>query len=545
MRDPHSQPALWSSLLPTLEQTGQLRDLLRSNSLPRDSSHLRSMVALLPAELTRYEEKIQRFPDPSRRLVPERKALQDYLAECRSVFSPIRRLPPEILVEIIVRCAPMPELYSSSQRSSSWQTTLERAAQLHLLLPSQVCHSWHETIFSNPSLWTSIEADFTQILSHKQGDQLTRLVGLSLERSGNCPLDIAFHATGAYGGMGIRLLTHNSRRWQTADIFINQEQFSYLSGARGNLPLLRRLCLGGTRLRRLNVFETAPQLKQVGFWQLQERLVLLPWGQLSEVMFREAALFENARALGDSLTILRGLSKDCRFLIFNLELHRLPLPLRGPQPVTSDVSDVRLQLADTNSAEHARETLGAVLGTLTLPNLRHFSLASSILPAPLFYPWQQFDAFAMRSSCRQNLQALLIHDMIITETELVQCLSGLPSLRHLFIQDLPAASTNGEIHILITTSLFRRLTWSSGPECLVPRLAVLDFASLFMFDTYVWLDFVASRLEPGRDDLGPFRMEASYFTVDPPDLNPFVATRLVEMTEDHELICWLSRTEEG
>ncbi|KAJ6493417.1 hypothetical protein C8R45DRAFT_1136627 [Mycena sanguinolenta] len=98
--------------------------------------------------------------------------------------------------------------------------------------------------------------------------------------------------------------------------------------------------------------------------------------------------------------------------------------------------------------------------------------------------------------------------MIITEVELVECLSDMTALVELFIQDVIGNSDYPE-NILINDTLLRRLSWRSDSSCLAPNLSIFSFASLFFFDDDALVPFVDSRARAvHRHNSGPFRMEA-------------------------------------
>ncbi|KAF8178871.1 hypothetical protein K438DRAFT_1457434, partial [Mycena galopus ATCC 62051] len=59
-----------------------------------------------PAELVRYDTEIKRLQTVLNGLVSDRAMLADYADGCQSLFTPVRRLPPELLVEIFEACAP-------------------------------------------------------------------------------------------------------------------------------------------------------------------------------------------------------------------------------------------------------------------------------------------------------------------------------------------------------------------------------------------------------------------------------------------------------
>ncbi|KAJ7146922.1 hypothetical protein C8R44DRAFT_552905, partial [Mycena epipterygia] len=63
-------------------------------------------IAESPDELARYDSEIQQLQDRLDGLRSERATLESYANGCRSVLSPVRRLPAELLVDIFDICAP-------------------------------------------------------------------------------------------------------------------------------------------------------------------------------------------------------------------------------------------------------------------------------------------------------------------------------------------------------------------------------------------------------------------------------------------------------
>ncbi|KAJ6537848.1 hypothetical protein B0H19DRAFT_913580, partial [Mycena capillaripes] len=57
-------------------------------------------------ELVRYDIEIERLQNELAEIISERDALAFCAEGCRSLFSPIRRLPTELLTEIFGMCAP-------------------------------------------------------------------------------------------------------------------------------------------------------------------------------------------------------------------------------------------------------------------------------------------------------------------------------------------------------------------------------------------------------------------------------------------------------
>ncbi|KAJ7123990.1 hypothetical protein C8R43DRAFT_958890 [Mycena crocata] len=464
------------------------------------------------------------------RLTSERAILNKYAARCRSLFAPIRRLPTEILAEIFALCSPRPERqYDSGRDSMDWAETLERVAQSHLLELSQVCSSWYNTVMGVPSLWSTIEADFTTLdyWYPEHHETFMRLLKLSVERSAGCPLTVSVHADASWAGPGLALLADHSNRWRSTDFFLRESMFEHLSSAKGDLPLLQRLHLGGMGLSRLSVFEIVPTLTRVAFGDLEEITSAIPWNQL------ESVSVNNGELTTDALGIMRPLSQRCSVSFRNLWFTHRALERPVFAPVHSDLRALNLAICDVRDPEHRRQTLGDIFASLTLPFLVDLCVQSSMasITLPMFWPSAQIAAFFLRSSCGVTLTRLYIYNMVITSDELVACLLLLPALTHLCVEDVPSWAPNTPDHILITDGLLRQLTGTSTTP-LIPNLTFFEFSSLLAFDDHVLLDFVLSRVEHGRDEDGPFTMSIVWHTRTPEEhqLDGVVTERLSELS---------------
>jgi hypothetical protein len=113
----------------------------------------------------------------------------------------------------------------------------------------------------------------------------------------------------------------------------------------------------------------------------------------------------------------------------------------------------------------------------------------------------------------------------------------MPALLDLFLYDVPAMAIDEEDHILVTDSLLRRLTWTSDPSCLTPYLSTLHLGSIFTFDHEVLLEFVASRVVPGRADDNPFGIELLNLQLGEPgpEIKESVLACLLELVDRGEL----------
>ncbi|KAJ7501083.1 hypothetical protein B0H11DRAFT_2375184 [Mycena galericulata] len=237
-----------SHLLPTSNQSAHLLQILRSNSVPPENSVFHAVMAAAPTQLALYDAEIarsRRSPAGDLQLIVEgRAALQVYVDGCHSIFSPIRRLPPEIMREIFLLCAPAyhdPVRWDWSGRSSKKQ--LERLAQKHLLLLAGVSSYWLRLIMGTPSLWREVEVDFNNNWTGRHMDILSAV----LERSGKTPLHLHVrHISCPLNRAGLELLALHSERWEEANLQMDLAAMHMISSVKGNIPLLRCLRVLGS-----------------------------------------------------------------------------------------------------------------------------------------------------------------------------------------------------------------------------------------------------------------------------------------------------------
>ncbi|KAJ7611969.1 hypothetical protein DFH06DRAFT_1243798 [Mycena polygramma] len=483
-----------SSLLPTPAQAAQLMALLRSNSLPSEPSHLEMIKTAGPVHLVQYDAEIARLNEVIRRVKSERSSLLRYIDRCHSVSSPIRRLPAEILAEIFAFCSPKPGSFYHPEKSIP-SDGAERLAQTHLLRLSQVCISWYRTVMGTPQLWATVHAVFgPNGVGSKRAVSLSR----SLALSAACPLDIHCVASPAHNVLGLQMLVPHSARWRSLDLYLNQDTPECLANVKGNLPILQNLAVGLYNAHIGDTFETAPRLTDVTLSLEGEKPPQLPWRQLHSVTFYYSSL--ETCDISDVLAIMRHCSSECVFTVYNLGLY---LPSPDLLPCTVELQTLNLFL-ENSGEDDQQQIFGEILAKLTLL-LRQLAISYSGTE-PLSWPTDHFLAFVSRSLFCQTLANLYLHNVAITEDELVGCLSEMQALSKLYIEDL-VSWDEFEDHTVITDSLLLRLVWVADPSCLVPSLTTFGFTSLFTFDDHTFLDFVTSRLISGRSHDGPFTIE--------------------------------------
>ncbi|KAJ7189109.1 hypothetical protein C8R46DRAFT_1244633 [Mycena filopes] len=471
-----------SHILPDASEFTHLRALLRSHSLPSASAalSLRDFIEKSAPELERYEIEIQRLRETHR-------SLKWFREGCLSVFSPVRRLPTELLAEIFGLCAP-------TAHPTTPAAELDQIARKYLLNLSQVCSRWHEVTMTTPKLWSTVAFDtcFWDECSASYAVLLS-LLEVGLERSGNHPLtlDVAVDSTHPRRVQQqiFDLIGKHSHRWEKLRLWVEPKAFTYLAGARGKMPLLRVLSLVSSTDANYpyadDVFEIAQRLREVSLSGWPPKLPKLPWESLSKLTY------DNLDSNHLTLAMLPQLSPDTVSHI-SLDPSILILPFDLP-PIIAHVSSLTVALL--RGREYRMSALLKIfLDRVTLPGLRRLSFSGRTTEDVPEWSQQRFLDLAARSSFHHSLTMLSIF-ALIEDKELISCLAVLPLLEELHISDCKNRA-------LMTDILLHSLNWRTDETNLVPRLSSVQFTSAMKFSDTALLQFVTSRAVTGRFDPG-------------------------------------------
>ncbi|KAJ7189030.1 hypothetical protein C8R46DRAFT_935250 [Mycena filopes] len=445
-------------------------------------SSLRRVAEEAPAELARYDAEIERLKESIDKRLLERATLAWYSDGCRSVASPVRRLPTELLAEIFDMCAPEDQKIMSTTTPTQ---EIERISKNYLLQLAQVCSHWRSVAMETPNLWSLIVLD-TDLWDRlpQSSRTLLNLVASSLQRGGECPLTL--HIAVDHGNRNDRsileLLSGHSHRWRDVSMWIDPPSFSHLVQAKGNLGRLGVLRLAsdttwGEQIHPASdIFEIAPRLSDVRLAEWEDLVPVLPWNQLYLASLRLGGRVPPAR----TMRILPLLLDTARLFI---EPNSLSTPLQPP--ILSNIDNLAVEVV---GAPRSRPILGILFQSLTLPRLDMFFLE---VWNGFFPRWEQgpFLDFVSRSSLQTTLTSLRI-DVVITDHELLECLATLPLLEELYIVD----SGDDSDPALLTEHLLQMLTRESDDTCLVPSLYYLQLTSRFTFRDDVFWDFIVSRV---------------------------------------------------
>ncbi|KAF8142692.1 hypothetical protein K438DRAFT_2112992 [Mycena galopus ATCC 62051] len=504
-----------SPLLPTSARSAQLLQILRTNCAASAChlSELGDVIAGAPAEITRYDAELEKLDAVFEQLMASREALRRLYDQCYSIiYAPIRRLPREILIEIFKFCqeSPREECHWAGDPISaeSWEreTTqeLRRVAGGDLVAFSQVSNHWRQVVVGTPTLWSYVALDLrcwafpieTTRASHAH-HQSVRLLTLALARAKEVPLTVAVNGLGECHPLALQTLAAAACRWRSATFTLDCDMLRNLAAVAGNLPLLETLCVNvlNENVERLadvaRYFAQAPRLQTIQFCGPLSVVAHLPLEQLRCCTFSGLGP-DDLVALASFMDRFQRRTQLHLQLNFETILPALPLALT---PVVSPIEELDICVMEP-TGDPTSLVLAELFGALTLPNMQRLHLyGSPISGRPVYWPHVEGLSLLQRSASGDTLHSLTVHDVVITERELLECLGELPALQYLFISDYPELEGVHPAYNLITDSLLKNLTPNPGHPgpCLVPKLMIVDLKTLGQFDDAAFVEFAVQR----------------------------------------------------
>ncbi|KAJ7157876.1 hypothetical protein C8R43DRAFT_369103 [Mycena crocata] len=282
-------------LITRMTQTSQLHECLRSNDHPSQtlSSHSQAMVLASPSKLDLYDAEILRLRAALERAEHDRAVVSTYSHLCRSIRSPIRRLPSEMLLEIFewfLKDAEGAQRFpffdmDLAKRSEEEGTTSVANINAGLLRLSQVCLRWHRLVTEKSTLWSFIDLRLNFWSGPRQDRLMAHLKSFLIRGPGrDTPLEVSIHSSGHHSTLrrSMKLLAQHSRRWKIASFAMELGPVD-ISAVNRNLSLLELLQIDAwewSPSQLATVFEVAPRLTTVRYCGPPDNLSNLPLEQL-------------------------------------------------------------------------------------------------------------------------------------------------------------------------------------------------------------------------------------------------------------------------
>ncbi|KAF5331752.1 hypothetical protein D9758_017191 [Tetrapyrgos nigripes] len=535
------------------EDTGSRNPLivsqLRSRHLPTPSEGARVQMYIddLANDLSRYSRESRRLESMIEKLTLQRRHLETYRSDYVALLSPVRRLPPELLGQILEYCCQFPPPNKPRDR--------RRAVLPEALVLSHVCCYWREVAQSLPSLWSSLRVYLwpTQYarramgsdsdLSPSESYAQTQFTQYALSLSRSAPLSILLEAPGTVDPEGnkhlaIDELFQNSHRWQTV-VWRLQNSGPHsppalppagsASPGRFPLPLLRSLSLhGGTLRDHLQIFGSGgSNLKHLSLQNLsfepQRSGTSFPWRNVTSAVVCK-------QTVPEILDVLRSCPNLC-----TLTLTRFRYYTDWETFINPESSAPVFQLDHLTSLTVSTDRLHTLLVAITTPALASLHMSSALGNDGAYhdvFPQDTFLEFLSRCSVGGSfLKELTLDKVKLTDTQLLEILHFTPNLETLKVNDyhgpkesyddqwapppesplpysaVPGHARHSAIPLTITNHLLRSLTiqddflftsrpWSPSVAGvnLLPRLHTIDFVTnLSRVDYGPIADVVSSR----------------------------------------------------
>ncbi|THU94517.1 hypothetical protein K435DRAFT_839838 [Dendrothele bispora CBS 962.96] len=247
----HATLVVDDPLLPWVAQ-----ERLRNYDIPSDmeTSRITALLDQTEPEIARYESEIARLEDTLATLRARRDELKRYQGEYKTLLSPIRRMPIDILLEIfsIVCSESGGSLSMPKTRSSSRQPRDHRVITATTLSLSQICSFWRGVVMNSPCLWSTLAVNLALITDIEENGIWT-LVYLYLTRSSSFPLTLDIFARNCSGHLieilpsyawGIlKLLMDQSHRWRDISFGLHWNVYNGMMEHEGGLDgLASRNC---------------------------------------------------------------------------------------------------------------------------------------------------------------------------------------------------------------------------------------------------------------------------------------------------------------
>ncbi|KAK0239696.1 hypothetical protein EDD85DRAFT_822897 [Armillaria nabsnona] len=377
-----------------------IASLLQSNNAPTivEFNSLKESVSSVDEALDQLSIDIHEMSEALARLKERHGRLTDMKDKYQIALTPIRRVQPEILIDI----------FWQTMDSGAYNVLNVRDGPLNL---GRVCSRWRMIInYHSSKLWSKPICRVATIMPFPRNS--LSLLTTALNRSGQHDLSISFRDIGTHHvsletiSALLHLFMNHSTRWREARLSLRPTLCDVLTVVRGRVPALSILeltCLQPVQVS-VDAFEIAPRLSNV---------MLHGMGENARVPIPASGLvsFQDDRAYADLVTtryFLDIIRKAPQLQTFEVGYHHLKEDLslshyqriRSPSLKTFDACDSNL------------------IRNLELPSLQGLYLMRSVV-ADVSEVLTSPDALSAlhellsRSQCSLTLNYLIIHEAYI------------------------------------------------------------------------------------------------------------------------------------
>ncbi|PBK84607.1 hypothetical protein ARMGADRAFT_606239 [Armillaria gallica] len=299
--------------------------LMATNAVPTrfQAGQLHASIQDLDPSIHEIQAEIDLLRNTATSLESQMLRLTAIRHDYKGPLSPIRRLPGEVLAEILrstrecrrSKCYYVSGFDVFNLSNGPWYL-------------GQVCSAWRVAVETFcPDLWSELTIEFPEGLQTSAvrptfpffGRNMVALLERALERSRSCRLDFSFRYTG-YNEISATyseaeedvmrqcfdLLLAHSMRWRLVELIIPPFLLSRISRLRGRVDNLQGMyltCEETAEPGNINAFEIAPELKTLHLTDMHpEAVIMFPRGNL--IAFLDARLLSSTERTPEYLDII-------------------------------------------------------------------------------------------------------------------------------------------------------------------------------------------------------------------------------------------------
>ncbi|ESK90581.1 hypothetical protein Moror_4250 [Moniliophthora roreri MCA 2997] len=471
------------------------------------------------------EKTLRVLEEEIARLQAERDELQSFVDNHRSLLSPVRRTPIDILREVFVRCLPDDRLPVRTLREAP-------------LLLTGICRTWREIAISTPHLWNRIHISLPEPPSFPIKDFFRELVkarqeGLEswLSRSGSLPLTFSFHAglqrwihhserpeswdelKTLYLDFTRHLLSYSSR-WGNVSLnvphFIRNFLQTYEVGQLNALQELRSTDLGDICARVPSattvpmhpldtILSRAPLLHVLHLKELYVTRLSVRWENITDLVL--SSCYESEVAVSEVVRLLSNCTSLRQCTVHNIQFKvNHQITLGNLTAVLPYLHTLNLQF---NPRIHGYwfpatvittpQPIGAVFDAISAPRLTHLSISLTRSVPSLLFDTTPLISFVERFGC--VLSSLQLH-LPVASDGLIGLLRSMPQLSNLTLHCVLGQTPT----IVGFIDLLRALTPGlANIDALCPLLEEVTFGDCAPEDVVLLLAFAEARCGSSYD----------------------------------------------
>ncbi|KAJ7587206.1 hypothetical protein C8J56DRAFT_93202 [Mycena floridula] len=503
----------------------------------QDKEILHTFLEDAQDELLRCYNEICRLENLIKRITGQKSEITKSVALHRSMLSPIRQIPAEILSLVFSFCCDV-GFWDVKHFEEKIDSKLRGVVSTEPFAISAVCRYWRDLALSIPQLWTTVmlvdgyylwsrdnwywerlEEQYDD--AYEAGwpttdvetewavqDSISDLIfpddvlELVLRRSAQQPLkvwlDCGDRAEWLYGLNSACSRIQHLHIFGPYDPFCNKDEFSALTALdihaytplHGSGEVDFRWVASATKLRQLVLRCDSPsELERIDYNHFLENVVseavefvAIQDSKVSRAAFilstfpqlKSSSLFLTQQQIPRDLPIA-----PLDLTHINLSVGEVDLSSEAiVQPPFHPQCSCTLESTNLKQCSCTYDHLKHIFSTLNLPALQSLQVQHAAAGS-IAWPLEEFSLFMQRSELSDKLRSISLHDITVNNEALIQTLQLTPNLTSLTISD-----ASGEP--IVTTTVIRRI------PSLLPLLTSLD---LCIHNRSDWVDAIGQLLE--------------------------------------------------